>query len=60
MEHNPNNPRTVRFSNYCVEKTAIEKKLNNPRVPEGKKERLRYRLRVLNEILIPGEASVFQ
>ena len=44
-----------RLSNYHTEMRAIRGKLENPDVPDGKKEKLRYRLRFLEEVLVPRE-----
>lgn len=49
-----------RFSHYCQEKEAIVRKLNNSQVPAGKKERLRFRLKLLEEELIPTTISAVQ
>lgn len=43
----------VRFTNYCQEKTNIQQKLQNPQVPQDKKNRLQIRLNDLEERLIP-------
>jgi len=45
--------RSIRLANYSEEKTSIQRKLENPQVPDGKKERLGFRLRDLDNRLIP-------
>ena len=47
-----------RLSNYHTEMMAIRGKLENPDVPDGKKGKLRYRLRFLEEVLVPREHAV--
>lgn len=49
-----------RFSHYCEEKDAIVRKLNNSNVPAGKKERLNFRLKLLEEKLIPDTILAVQ
>ena len=44
--------------NYHAEMRAIRRKLEKPDVPDGKKEKLRYRLRFLEEVLVPREHAV--
>lgn len=50
-------PCFVQFESYCKESEAIEKKLENPDVSEGKKDKLKFRLRLLKEKLIPQVVS---
>lgn len=50
-------PCFVQFKSYCKESEAIEKKLKNPNVSEGKKGKLKFRLRLLKEKLIPQVVS---
>ena len=37
----------VALRNHITEKEAIERKLNNPNVPTGKKEKLMYRMNIV-------------
>ncbi len=55
MENSPDNQR---LSNYHIEIKAIERKLEKPEVPDGKKERLQYRLQLLENVLVPREHAV--
>ena len=45
------------YKHYCDEAGAIKKKLDNEAVPEGKKAKLRYRLRDIETRLIPQVVS---
>ncbi len=49
-----------RFSHYCEEREAIKRKLNNSNVPAGKRERLGYRLNLLERQLIPNTILAVQ
>ena len=42
-----------RMHNYDTEAAVIHRKLSNPDVPEGKKEKLRFRLNEIVRRLIP-------
>jgi len=44
---------SIRRTNYKAERTSIQQKLKNPDVPDGKKARLGFRLRDLDNRLIP-------
>ena len=55
MENGPDNQR---LSNYHIEMKAIRRKLKKPEVPDGKKERLQYRLQLLENVLVPREYAV--
>jgi len=48
--------RSIRSTNYTTERMGIQQKLANPRISDGKKERLEFRLRDLNNRLIPETA----
>ena len=45
------------YKNYCDEIEGIKRKLDNGAVPEGKKAKLRYRLRDIETRLIPQVVS---
>jgi hypothetical protein len=47
------NPDFKRYENAIREVTSIERKLNNPRVPGNKKEKLQFRLQILKNQIIP-------
>ncbi len=49
-----------RYSNYCQEQVAIQRKLRNPNVPRNKKEKLVYRFKLLTEKLIPQTVIMMQ
>lgn len=55
-----NDPLSMRFDNYSLEKRTIEGKLDNPAVPEEKKARLTARLKDINTRLIPGLTKALQ
>lgn len=42
-----------RFNNYCLEMTAIQKKLDNSRLPQGKREKLDFRFKDLERRIVP-------
>jgi len=46
-------PLGNRYEQYCKEVRSIERKLQHDNLPQGKKERIAFRLRDLNARLIP-------
>ena len=49
-----------RFERYCLETEAIQVKLQNGSIPQGKREKLAYRLNDLECRLIPRLVEVIQ
>lgn len=47
------NPDFERYENAIREVTSIEQKLNNPKVPKSKKDKLQFRLEILKSRVIP-------
>jgi|YelNatPaOPRAMG01_1025707.scaffolds.fasta_scaffold193661_2 hypothetical protein len=47
----------VAYENCCREMGAIEKKLDNGFLPQGKREKLLYRKKVLEEKVLPSLAK---
>ncbi len=48
--------KSIRSTNYTTERASIQQKLANPRISDGKKERLEFRLSDLDNRLIPETA----
>ena len=47
----------VAYENSCKELKAVEKKLNNGFLPQGKREKLLYRKKELEEKILPNLAK---
>lgn len=50
----------IRFDQYCLEVDFIAEKLRNGCIPQGKREKITYRLRDLQKRLIPQVVAQIQ